>query len=286
MAGARILVIKQECLREFVDAEPAFAAIRRDNPGVPVDLLTTPAFGRLAKGSPYFDRVLAAGSFAERHQLKELVSQLKRIGYEQVYDLDGTRATMDLKGAMTGFRGPRWIGPKRVLSKGGRVSQAFPAASIRKMMADAKVPTEQRLPDLRWALNGRKDAANMQPSWFGISGPFALFLPADDPLNRWPAECYASIAQTLAARGVLSVILGGQHLTEFAQAVVNASSPHGRNAARNSVIDLTGKTDLAQLAMLAKESQFFVAGSSDTLHLCLSLGCPGVVLLHSSESAE
>lgn len=286
MAGARILVIKQECLREFVEAEPAFAAIRNSNPGVPVDLLTTPSFGRLAKGSPYFDRVLAAGSFAEKHQLKELVSQLKRIGYEQVYDLDGTRATMDLKGAMTGFRGPRWVGPKRVLSKGGRVTPAFPAASMRKMMSDAKVPTEQRLPDLRWALNGRKDAANMQPSWFGISGPFALFLPADDPMNRWPVECYAAIAQTLAAQGMLSVILGGEHLSEFAQAIVNASSPHGRNAARNSVIDLTAKTDLAQLAMLAKESQFFVAGSSDTLHLCLALGCPGVVLLHTSETAE
>ncbi|MEM9232670.1 MAG: glycosyltransferase family 9 protein [Pseudomonadota bacterium] len=286
MAGARILVIKQECLREFVDAEPAFAAIRKSNPGVPVDLLTTPSFGRLAKGSPYFDRVLAAGSFAEKPALKELVGQLKRIGYEQVYDLDGTRATMDLKTSLSGFRGPRWVGPKRVLSKGHRVTQAFPAASMRKMMADAKIPTEHRLPDLRWSLNGRKDAANMQPSWFGISGPFALFLPSDDPMNRWPVECYASIAQTLAAHGMLSVILGGEHLSEFAQGVVHASSPQGRNAARNSVIDLTGKTDLAQLAMLAKESQFFVAGSSDTLHLCLSLGCPGVVLLHSSETAE
>lgn len=286
MAGARILVIKQESLREFVEAEPAFAAIREGNPGVPIDLLTSPAFGRLAKGSPYFDRVLAAGAFHEKPAQKELVSQLKRIGYEQVYDLDGTRATMDLKGAMTGFRGARWVGPKRVVSKGSRVSAAFAPDAMRRMMADAKLPAENRLPDLRWALNGRKDAANMKPSWFGISGPFALFLPADDPMNRWPSGCYAEIAQALASQGILSVILGGEHLSEFARAVMQEASPHGRNAARNTVIDLTGKTDLAQLAMLAKESLFFVAGSSDTMHLCLSLGCPGVVVLHSSETRE
>lgn len=286
MAGARILVIKQESLREFIEAEPAFAAVRNGNPGVPVDLLTSPSFGRLAKGSPFFDRVLAAGDFSEKTAFKDLVSQLKKIGYEQVYDLDGTRATMDLKSALTGFRGPRWVGPKRLMSKGPRIAPAFSPDGMRRMMADAKLPTENRLPDLRWALNGRKDAANMKPSWFGISGPFALFLPSDDPINRWPSERYADIAQALADEGLLAVILGGAHLTEFAQKVVQQSSPQGRNAARNTVIDLTGKTDLAQLAMLAKESHFFVAGSSDTMHLCLSLGCPGVVLLHQGESRE
>lgn len=286
MAGARILVIKQECLREFIDAEPAFAAIRKGNPGVPIDLLTSPAFGRLAKGSPYFDRVLAAGSFEERPALKELVGQLKRIGYEQIFDLDGTKPTMDLKGAMTGFRGPRWVGPKRLMSKGSRVTPSFSSNAMRRMMADAKLPAENRLPDLRWSLNGRKDAANMQPSWFGISGPFALFLPSDDPVNRWPSMRYAEVAQSLAQMGLLSVILGGEHLHDFAQQVVQESSPQGRNAARNTVINLTGKTDLAQLAMLSKESAFFIAGSSDTMHLCLSLGCPGVVLLHNNETRE
>lgn len=286
MAGARILVIKQECLREFVDAEPAFAAIRKANPGVPVDLLTTQAFGRLAKGSPYFDRVLAAGGFHDKAALKEMVKQLKRIGYEQVYDLDGTRATQDLKSAMSGFRGPRWVGPRKVLSRNVETGPALSAPALQRMMADAKVPMENRLPDLGWALDGRKDAANMQPSWFGISGAFALFLPSDDPQNRWSVESYATVAMELAEANILSVILGGEHLADFAHAVLHAASPDGRNAARNSVIDLTGKTDFAQMAMLARESQFFIGGASDTLHLCLSIGAPGVVVLHSDDRAE
>lgn len=286
MTGERILVLKQEGLRQFVEAEPGFAAIRAAHPGTPIDLLTTPAFGRLAKGAPYFDRVLAAGPFAGKPAQKEFISQLKKIGYHTVYDLDGTRGTLDIKAGLAGFRGPNWVGPKRVMTKPGRGGAAFTGAAVRKLLSDAHLSVEQRLPDLEWALSGRKDAANMQPSWFGISGPFALLVPASDPARRWPASHYAAMAQALADEGVVSVMIGAEDIGEFAQAVAKLASGEGRNAAAGMVVDLTGKADLAQVAMLARHAVFFVAGASEELHLCVSVGCPGVVLLHPGESGE
>ncbi|WOI53659.1 glycosyltransferase family 9 protein [Parvularcula sp. LCG005] len=286
MPGARILVLKQEGLRQFVEAEPAFAAIRAANPGVPIDLLTTAAFGRLAKGSPHFDRVLAAGSFNDKAAQKEFVSQLKRIGYEQVYDLDGTKATLELRSAMTGFRGPRWIGPKRVMTKEGRQTASFSGPAMRKLLSDARLPVEHRLPDLRWAFTARKDAANMQPSWFGITGQFALLLPATDPSRRWPAKAYAVLAQALAAEGIKSVVIGPDEISAFAHDIAKQDLGDGRSLGAGQVIDLAGKADLSQLAMLARHAQFFVAGATDELHLCASVGCPGLLLLHPADVSE
>ncbi len=285
MAGARILILKQEGLRQFVEAEPAFAAIRAANPGVPIDLLTSPHLGRLAKGAPYFDRVLAAGQVAGKAAQKEFLAQLKRIGYEQIYDLDGTKATLEIRNAMTGFRGPRWIGPKRVMSRPGFRAASFSGAAMRKLLSDANIAVDHRLPDLEWALSGRKDAANMQPSWFGISGPFALFIPSADQSRRWPPEHYAALTPILAEEGMTAVVVGPETLGDYGQKVVQLVSRRG-GAGPGSVVDLAGKADLAQVAMLARHAHFFVAGLSEELHLCVSVGCPGLVLLHASETAD
>lgn len=285
MTGARILVLKQDGLREFVEAEPAFAAIRSANPGVPIDLLTTPAFGRLAKGAPYFDRVLAAGTSLDKQTMKELVGQIKRIGYEQIYDLDGTRTTLELKSAMTGFRGPRWVGPKRVMSTSRRYS-SMASSAMRKMLSDSNISVEQRLPDLQWSLSARKDAANMHPSWFGILGEFCLFVPAADPSRRWPSKYFAELAQVLANDGLTCVIIGNDEMAPFAEQVVAQSEKLMKGASGSSVIDLCGKADLAQVAMLARQAHFFVAGASEELHLCVSVGCPGLVMLHPDEQEE
>lgn len=287
MAGTRILVLKQEGLRQFVEAEPAFAAIRGAHPKAAIDLLTTPALGRLAKGAPYFDRVLAAGGFAGKAAHKEFIRQIKKMHYSDVYDLDGTRMSLELRTALKGFRGPRWVGPKKVMAKPGRSSlTGFGGPAMRKLLSDAEVEVVHRLPSLEWALSARQDAANMQPSWFGISGAFALFLPAADPARRWPSGHYAALAQALADEGLASVIVGGEEMTQFAVEVGRQASHHGRNAAAGMVVDLTGKADLAQVAMLAKSASFFVAGTSEELHLCVSVGCPGLLLLQAGAIAE
>lgn len=281
MNTARILVIKQQGLQPFVEAEPSFAAIRAAYPGVGIDLLTSPELGRLAKGAPYFDRVLAAGPLDTRVQVKEFAGQLKRAGYEAIFDLDGTRTSLDIRGAVTGLRGPRWVGPRRVMSRGTQVR--YGGTAMRRTLSDAGLDVGTRLPDLRWALSGRKDAANMQPSWFGISGAYALFILADDPTHRWPAAHYGAVAQALTEEGLLSVIIGDDSVSDFAREISHAASKKGKAAASGTVVDLTGKADLAQIAMLARNAAFFVAGASDELHLCVSVGCPGVVLLHPAD---
>ena len=285
----RILVLKQDGLRHFVEAEPAFAAIRRAHPDAHIDLITTQAFGRLTKGSPYFDRVLAAGSFAEKAAQRGFFGQLKKMSYALVYDLDGTRATLDIRGALAGWRGPKWVGPKKVVSKPGR-AQGFGTDGMRRLLAEAGLEMPDRLPDLAFATEGRGQAANMQPSWFGVSGPFALLIPAYAEARRWPASAWAQLAGDLATHGVAPVLTGHESLTPFAHQVGHEMARHAQArrlgaGTSNALVDLTGKADLAQVAMLAKHARFFVANAAEELHLATAVGCPGVVLLHSQDTA-
>ena len=282
MSRDRVLVLKQDGLRRFVEAEPAFAAIRAAHPGAHIDLITTQAFGRLAKGSACFDRVLAAGGFAERAAQKAFFGQLRKMRYGVVYDLDGTRATLDIRAALTGWRGPQWIGPKKVVSRPGR-AQGFGGPVMRKLLEDAGVAVPHRLPDMGFATEARGDAANMRPGWFGIPGDFALLIPAYAPERRWPAEAWADLAARVAGAGVSPVLIGHETLAPFAHAVGRAVAPRAEH--RGALVDLTGKADLAQIAMLAKAARFFVSNTAEELHLAAAVGCQGLAILHPQDVA-
>lgn len=281
---SRVLIIKRDGLRSFIEAEPTFAAIREAHEGATIDLVTSAGLQRLAKTAPYFDRVVATPQGLAPAQRKEFAGQLKRVGYGMAYDLDGTRDSMDLRAAMKGFRGPQWVAPKKPSAAPRRLlaPSPFAGAATRKLLQDAGLPLVERLPAMRWLDDPANASANLDPSWFGISGDFALFVPATNPNHRWPAECYGEVAAMMGAEGVTPVIIGGQELGPFAYDVMQHAAEISRATGR-AAVDLTGKTDAAQLAVLARDARFFLAGPSEEVHLVAAAGTPGVVLVPASE---
>lgn len=283
-SAKRVLVIKREGLRQFVEAEPAFCAIRRAHPQATIDLVTGISLQRLARLAPYFDRVVGTRGVMGNGEKKDLAGQLKKVGYAVVYDLDGTKDSMEMRSLLRGFRGPQWIGPKRPLSEGRRALAPTPLAGpgMRKLLRGNGLELEERLPDLSWTPRGDDRAANLDPSWFGLPERFGLVMPAANPQHRWPAENHAELFSNLVAQGITPVIVGPEQIVPFATDIIRAVAEAGVVSGRGPV-DLSGKTDAAQLAVLAQEAQFFIAGPSEELHLVTSLGLPGVVLLPASE---
>ncbi len=283
-AASKVLVIKRDGVRPFVEAEPAFSAIRQAHPRATVDLVTGPELQRLAKASPYFDRVVATRSDLQPAERKAFAGQLRRVGYHVAYDLDGTKDSLELRGLLKGFRGPQWVGPKRSFSTPKRAFAPSPLAgpAMRKLLAESGLPLDERLPDLGWVAQPQNGSANLDPSWFGISGAFALFAPAANPAHRWPAEHYAEVAAHMAAEGVTPVIIGGQELGAFAFDVLQQAASLAPSGSRPAV-DLTGKADAAQMAVLSSHARFFVGGACDELHLILASGAPGIVLVPTAE---
>ncbi len=270
-----ILVIKTDNLAGFVAAEPAFDSIRRAHPDATISLLTISPLQRVARASPYFDQVAAIPNFKDSEARKEFVRQLKNAKFERVYDLAADDAGKKLHGAMGPFR-PRWFSAAPASKRRrGSSRAALATPSLTRLMQDAGLEEGDRLPDFHWALDARKDSANMKPSWYGISGAYGLLLPGPDPEARWTARGYAGLATIMATAGYMPVLAGPKELHEFGDEIADAAP---------QLVDLSGKTDHLQLAALAHEASFFVSDQAEEMHLAVSVGCEGVLIASGAAS--
>ena len=123
--------------------------------------------------------------------------------------------------------------------------------------------------DLGWV---RADAGR-----FEIRAPYALVVPGGArhrPAKRWPAARYAEMAQGLARDGMTPVLIGAAAETAALRDIA-ARVPRARN--------LGGRTDLADIAALARGASVTVGNDTGPTHLAAAVGCPTVVLF-SSES--
>lgn len=263
---SNILIVKTDGLTAFVEADPVFEAIRQAYPSAKISLLTTQGLQRIARASPYFDQVAAMPNLKDREARKDFVRQIRASKFEKAFDLSGDEHARRLKAA-TGVFGPKW----HAAEPAAKSARGFSAVSPRyeKLAESAGLALPSRLPDLTWAVAARKDSANMQPSWYGVSGPFGLLLPGETADRRWTAAGYAGLARQMSEAGYMPVLAGSRTLHAFGDEIANETP---------QVVDLTGKTDHLQLAALAQEAAFFVSDCAEELQLALSVGCEGVVI--------
>ncbi len=90
-------------------------------------------------------------------------------------------------------------------------------------------------------------------------------------VKQWPARAWAAVADALAARpGVRLVLTGAASEMPLAQAVADAAACHLVNAA--------GQTSLGQLAALYERCALVLGSDSGPLHLAAAVGAPTVRL--------
>lgn len=270
--AGNILIVKTDSLGAFVAAEPVFAAIRQSFPSARISLITQASLQRIARAAPYFDQVASLPDLSDAAARTAFVKQLKSQRFTHIFDLSADDAARKLQQAMGPF-GPKWLAaapPRRRKAGAGDLS------GYQKLADAAGLAFERRLPDFSWALEARKDSANMQPSWFGISGAFGLLMPGPDLARRWPVGCYARLAHLMARAGVMPVLAGGKDIHAFGDEMAHEAP---------EVVDLSGKTDHLQLVALAQESAFFVTDSAEEVQLALSVGCRGVMIARSNSAA-
>lgn len=272
-ATRRVLVIKLGALGDVVLAMGPFAAIRRHHADAHIVLLTTRAFADFLRPSGWFDEIWiddrpplirADRWLALRHRL--------RAGrFDRVYDLQTSdRSGWYYRLMRPGVR-PEWSG----IARGCSHPHANP---YRDFMHSIERQREQL------AMAGLDDVPPTDLSWveagivrFGLPARFVLLVPggaAHRPAKRWPVDRYAALAQALATQGATPVVLGGPGESALA-AVILAACPEAR--------DLTGRTALADIAVLGRMATGAVGNDTGPMHMLAAAGCPSVVLF-SAES--
>ena len=120
--------------------------------------------------------------------------------------------------------------------------------------------TDREPVDLSWS------HADLTP--FALPANFALLVPGSSPhrpVKRWPADRYRELAAMLTERGMSPVVIGAATERDLARAIPGA-------------LDLTGRTDFAQLTSLARAARIAIGNDTGPMHLLAAAGCPSVVL--------
>lgn len=259
-ASEKILVIKMGDLTSFVMALAAMKHIRQAHPAARITLLTIQSFGPLAKASGYFNAVDTGGEM----ESLSLAKALKAQKFDRVYDLDQSSKTGQIYGLMWPFR-PNWTGRGRLKDRNARPDM-HPLERNASLLQAAGVwpdaptrPGEAPPPDLSWVMKLAPGAARLKP--------YVLLMPGGNEERRWPVSLFGELAVQLRALGYDNVIIGKLEEGKLARQV-QRFDPTAR--------DLTGRTDYAQLAVLAARAALAVGNECSALHLAVAAGAPTI----------
>ncbi|HZZ88474.1 MAG TPA: glycosyltransferase family 9 protein [Caulobacteraceae bacterium] len=278
----RVLVIKLGGVGEMVLAFPAFERIRQAHPKAKITLLTTQPFAALAKSSPFFDVVDADGAAKDPASWAALILRLRRGRFDRVYDLQNDGATSLIFQGMRPL-GPEWSGtalgaslPHRERHR-NRMHQLERQAS---QLQDAGIwpdaptkPLSAAPPDISWIL-----ARGAQPRSMSVAGghrPLVILAPASETNRaelRWPIELFGEFARRMQDAGYDIVVIGALNQSNLAHAI-QRKAPRAR--------DLTGRTDLVQIASLGARAALAVGNDLGPLHLIAAAGAPTIALFNS-----
>jgi ADP-heptose:LPS heptosyltransferase len=265
---SRILVLKLGALGNVILSLGPLAAIRRHHSTDHISLLTTRPWAPWLAASPYFDQVLIderphwwdLGGWAR------LRRQLITGHFDRVYDLQTSSRSSRYFHLFSRHARPEWSGIALGCSHPDRDPDRNHLHDIDRQFAQLRAAgvTETPPADLSWT---GADLAR-----FALPARFALLVPgssAHRPIKRWPARRYANLAGALLTRGITPVILGTGDESVLAREIC-AAMPHA--------IDLTNRTDLPELASLARAASLAVGNDTGPMHLIAAAGCPSVVL--------
>lgn len=126
------------------------------------------------------------------------------------------------------------------------------------------------------------DRARLAALWPGVAAaaPYAcVHAGAQLASRRWPAECFAAVADGLAARGCRVVLTGSAVEASLAAEVQR------RMATRPAAL-LAGRTDLGLLGALVERARLVVCNDTGVSHVAAALGTPSVVVSPGDDAAR
>jgi ADP-heptose:LPS heptosyltransferase len=260
----RILVVKLGALGNVILSLGPFATIRRHHAEAQITLLTTAPFAEWLSRSPWFDHVWIdeRPDWWDVPGWLRLRRRLVEGRFDRAYDLQTSSRSSRYFQLLPHASRPEWSGvahgcalPDRDPNRNRMHDVDRQFGQLRQAGITLRAPV-----DLSWS--------HADLSGFELPERFALLVPGSSPhrlVKRWPIERYRELTDSLAARRMTPVVIGTAPEQSLAAAIPGA-------------IDLTGRTDLAQLATLARSARVAIGNDTGPMHLIAAAGCPSVVL--------
>lgn len=264
----KILVIKLGALGDIILAMEAFHAVRAKHPAAHITLLTRKPFVKLTSQMPWFDEVVVdtKPKFHQIGKMLKLRKVLREADYTRVYDLQGNdRSGLYFK--LMGPGQPEWCGTAKGCSHQRHDHRKDPVPATERLLRFLESVDVPRAgaPELSW-LTG-------DVSGLGLPEKYVVLIPGcapQHPHKRWPAEHFAKLAGMLAEQGLGAVAVG----TSVDSGVIEEI-----RAICPSVVSIAGKTDIGQLAEVAKRAEGAVGNDTGPIHIAAVAGAPTLSLM-------
>lgn len=282
----RLLIVKLSAIGDVVHALPVASALHRAFPHLEIDWVVGERAAPIVRCHPAVNRVIALSgslrfSLDTLAQLRHLRSELIARRYQIALDLQGlTKSALiaALSGAplRLGCDWLRELAPLFVKRVPRRPSSVHIVDQLLDVAHSLGAPDEPPLFELQIPEESRGDAMGLLRR-AEVDGPFAVINPSAGAGGNkgWRPEGYGAVANTLAREMGLHVVLVGapsdRDVAERTKAASNAR-----------LADLTGQTDLLQLAALLGMAEIHICGDTGSAHLAAALNVPVVSIFGRS----
>ena len=272
----KTLIIRFSSAGDIILTSLFVRVLRNRFPDGTIDFLTKKSFAPLVKSSPYVDRVISGKDDAGLSDALTLRGQLKQEEYDLVFDLHNS-----LRSRIVRFG----LGKKRF---------SFQKPTFRKwLLVHFKInrlhpiiPIPERYLDIGSSISLKNDGKGLDiafeqiklPNEQSIAKPLIVLAPgARHYTKRWPATRYAAVGKGLLHDyGGTIVLLGSTEEIETCEKVANEI------AMPEAVVNLGGKTTLAQAGTLIKDSSLVIANDSALGHVAAACGAPLISIFGST----
>lgn len=291
MEYKNILIIKMSALGDVMHALPCAAALRELYPNAKIRWIVHPQFSTFVPQPPYVDEIIyfdkqAFTKMSVKDKIKAFLhmrSFLRSFKFDLVIDLQGLFKSA-VVAWMTGCKNR--IGYNDMREGSGLISKAIHGAHdqghivqqyldvIRYLGSKVEEPFFP-MPELTEEKVQLKNMLLEKFSGSTKSDLVALVPGAGWVTKEWPEAYFIDLAKKLIEQGKKIVLVGGPAETAKAQLIAE-------NLPQEQVLNLTGKTNLKELAALMDNVGLCIGGDTGPVHIAAAMGCRIIALFGAS----
>ncbi len=278
-----LLIIGPAWVGDMVMAQSLFIRLRQLHPEAAIDVLapgwSLPIIERMPEIRAGIELPFAHGEFNFGGR-RALGLSLRERGYAQAIVLPNS-----WKSAVVPFFAniPRRTGYARELRYGllndlRKLDKKLLKTTPQRFVAladEGRATAAPTVPPPRFRADTARAAELRERLGLG-DGPAVALMPGAEygPAKQWPAAHYASLAASLARRGIRSWVIGSKKEQALGESIARAS--------KGGAINLCGKTSLVDVVDLAADARAVVCNDSGPMHIAAAAGARVVAIYGSS----
>jgi heptosyltransferase-3 len=287
-AVRKVLVIRLRSIGDTILTTPSLFGLRRFLPSAAIHILLEDWVAPLLEGSPLIDRVIPIPRHGNSARAR-VARELHRVNYDVVYNLHGgTTATFLTRASgapnRVGYAHYQYARLHNHLAPSPQQIWSRPtlhsAEQQLALIGWTGVPVTDR-PSTQLTITetaARSISAKLAAKEIQAEMPLALIHPAASfETKRWPAENFARIADEVAGRGLLPVVIVSPNDRQILEAL------RAHSTTRVIAFD---DLSLPEVVALSARARVFIGNDSGIAHIAAAVNTPCVVIFGSSNVAH